>query len=235
MLKERLENTEEIIDDLELGGEAVFQNLKEIEKINTYLGGYTALKNGVRDVLKNRVEKEKEVKVTDIGCGGGDTLRALSKWNNQGYRLNLEGMDANPHMITFSKENSKNSPEIEYKVEDCFSDQFFQNDYDIITGNLFFHHFDNEAIIDFVKRIIPQTKYAIVITDLHRSAIAYALFQIIAFVFGFSHITKHDGSISIKRGFKSKDWEQILNKAGVKDFSIKWKWAFRHQIIIYSK
>jgi hypothetical protein len=71
-----------------------------------------------------------------------------------------------------------------------------------------------------------------VINDLHRSIIAYRLFQGLCFVFRLSEMSKKDGLISILRGFKKEELEQFSKKANFKNYSIQWKWAFRYQWII---
>jgi hypothetical protein len=34
------------------------------------------------------------------------------------------------------------------------------------------------------------------------------------------------------RGFRRKEWIRIFETAGIKNYQIRWKWAFRWQIII---
>jgi len=36
--------------------------------------------------------------------------------------------------------------------------------------------------------------------------------------------------LSVARGFKKSEWEKIFETAGIKQFDIQWKWAFRHLI-----
>jgi L-rhamnose mutarotase len=43
---------------------------------------------------------------------------------------------------------------------------------------------------------------------------------------------KNDGPISVLRSFKKKEWIAILQKAGITNYTIHWKWAFRYLIIV---
>jgi hypothetical protein len=43
---------------------------------------------------------------------------------------------------------------------------------------------------------------------------------------------KNDAPLSVLRGFKKKELEEVLKKAGITDYSIHWKWAFRWLIIV---
>jgi hypothetical protein len=44
---------------------------------------------------------------------------------------------------------------------------------------------------------------------------------------------KHDAPLSVLRGFKKYEWKAMLAQAEIKQYSLKNKWAFRHQLIIY--
>jgi hypothetical protein len=41
-----------------------------------------------------------------------------------------------------------------------------------------------------------------------------------------------DGKLSILRGFKRKELKALARKMNFKNYSIRWKWAFRYQWII---
>jgi hypothetical protein len=45
-------------------------------------------------------------------------------------------------------------------------------------------------------------------------------------------MVKFDAPLSVLRGFSRREWIEILEEAGIKTYSIKWKWAFRWQVII---
>jgi hypothetical protein len=77
-----------------------------------------------------------------------------------------------------------------------------------------------------------NTNVGIVINDLHRSAVAYRLFQALCFVFQLNDMSREDGLVSILRGFKKAELEQYSKKLQLKKYTIQWKWAFRYQWII---
>jgi hypothetical protein len=71
-----------------------------------------------------------------------------------------------------------------------------------------------------------------VINDLHRSALAYRLFQGLCFVFQLNSMSREDGLTSILRGFKKEDLIAFSEKLKFNNYTIQWKWAFRYQWII---
>jgi hypothetical protein len=52
-------------------------------------------------------------------------------------------------------------------------------------------------------------------------------------IFSKSYLVKNDAPLSVLRGFKKKEWFAILQQAGATNYSVKWKWAFRHLITVY--
>lgn len=69
------------------------------------------------------------------------------------------------------------------------------------------------------------------INDLQRNWFAYHSIKIITQLFSSSYLVKNDAPLSVARGFHKKEWINIFNKAGIKNYTIKWKWAFRYLII----
>ena len=45
-------------------------------------------------------------------------------------------------------------------------------------------------------------------------------------------MVQNDGPLSVMRGFRRKEWIQIFKDSGIENYIIRWKWAFRWQIII---
>ena len=67
--------------------------------------------------------------------------------------------------------------------------------------------------------------------DLQRHPVAYHLIKNLTKIFSKSYLVKNDAAVSVSRGFTKKEWEDIFLKAGIKNYRIKWKWAFRYLII----
>ena len=78
-----------------------------------------------------------------------------------------------------------------------------------------------------------QAAIGMVINDLHRSSIAYRLFQVVCRVFQLNRMSREDGLTSILRGFKKNELEAFSKIINAKKQTISWKWAFRYQWIIW--
>ena len=75
-------------------------------------------------------------------------------------------------------------------------------------------------------------RIGIVINDLHRSTLAYRLFQGLCFAFQLNAMSREDGLVSILRGFKKNELVHFSKKLKFSNYKIQWKWAFRYQWII---
>ena len=118
---------------------------------------------------------------------------------------------------------------------DIFSEDFNAIEYDIVLCTLTLHHFSNEEILNIMTTFNKNANIGIVINDLHRSKLAYRLFEKVCAVFKLNKMSREDGLISILRGFKKKELENFSKKLDLKNYTINWKWAFRYQWIIVKK
>lgn len=226
-------NEPEIMDDFLLEGTELEDALDKIAKINQLLGGNKLTLKGLKDLLIT-YDKSKEITIVDIGCGNGDMLRYVAEYGeNHGHNFNLIGIDANAFTINHAQSLSKSYPNISYKCEDIFDELFNEMKYDIVLCTLTLHHFDNANIIKLINCFYKNSSIGIVINDLHRSKLAYRLFQAVCYLFNLNNMSKKDGLVSILRGFKRKELIAFSQKLKLEKYTLNWKWAFRYQWVIY--
>lgn len=225
----------EIMDDFSLTGEELRSALDQIARINRLLGGNKLTLNATRQLLKKRTVSEPIV-ITDIGCGNGDMLRMLADYGaaNQ-LNFKLIGIDANAFTIRYAESLSAEFSNIEYQCVDIFSEEFKSLQHDIVLCTLTLHHFTNEQILHIMRIFHTNATIGIVINDLHRSTLAYRLFELIGFVFNLNTMSREDGQVSILRGFKKNELKEFSKKLNLNNYTITWKWAFRYQWIITKK
>ncbi|GAB2594802.1 methyltransferase domain-containing protein [Spirosoma areae] len=223
---------EEVMDDFSLEGDELRDALDKIARINQLLGGNNITLDGIQQLLANH-PKEKPVSIVDIGCGNGDMCRAVASFaRKQNWTVQILGVDANAYTINHAKALSGPYGNISYAVMNVFANEFATLEYDIVLCTLTLHHFSDADILQLMRVFLNKAKRGIVINDLHRSAVAYRLFQLICFVFQLNPMSREDGLTSILRGFKKRDLENFANQLGLKKYSINWRWAFRYQWIV---
>jgi 2-polyprenyl-3-methyl-5-hydroxy-6-metoxy-1,4-benzoquinol methylase len=223
---------EELMDDFSIGGDLLRDTLDKLENINRWLGGNKVTINGLKSILKHH-PKAQEITIVDIGCGHGDILRDVAKFGRKyKFKFKLLGIDANPTAIEYANELSVDYPELSFKTEDIFSQEFQKGKFDVVLATLFLHHFKTPELVSFLDKILQQTKIGVVVNDLHRNKLAYYLFMLLS-IFIKNKMIIEDGLTSVLRGFKRKDLETISSKIKVEP-QIYWKWAFRYLWIMKS-
>lgn len=224
-------NEPEIMDDLQKEGEVINLTLRELEIINRLLGGNKVTINGIDQLLKNR--SEHNFTIADLGCGGGDILKLIAKWaRKKKLALQMTGIDANPNIVVYAEKNTAAYHEIKYEVVNIFSEEFRQQQFDIVLATLFTHHFTNEELVHLFKSLSRQARIGIVINDLHRHWFAYHSIKWLTYFFSKSYMVKTDAPLSVLRAFHKNELETILKEAGITNYTLIWRWAFRWELII---
>ncbi|PWK26263.1 ubiquinone/menaquinone biosynthesis C-methylase UbiE [Arcicella aurantiaca] len=230
-------NEKELIDDLELDNDALRQNLEELALINKYLGGNQVTVSGLSKLIANTnspiTNHQSQLNIADLGCGGGDMLVVMANWaKRKGINAEFIGIDANDFMIDFAKKRTANYENINYLHQNIFSEAFKEKSFDIITMTLFCHHFDDESLVKIFTQFKKQSRIGIVINDIHRHWFAYHSIAWITKLFLKSYLVKNDAKLSVWRAFRRDDLEKIIQQAGFTKYSIRWKWAFRWEVVL---
>ena len=223
------------MDNLTLAADALRQNLDELETINTWLGGYRPVLNALAR-LKSRWPAGRPLQLADLGSGGGDTLRHVARWaHKNAVPVELTGIDANPFMLEYARAKSTDYPEISYRQSDIFSAGFQAETYDVLTASLFCHHFADDELGGLLRQWAEQARVAVVVNDLHRHWLAYHSIKWLTRLLGGSYLVRHDAPLSVARAFRRADLVQLLARAGLQNYELRWRWAFRWQLIIYRR
>ncbi len=223
---------QEIMDDLSCSGEVVHQTLRELEVINRWLGGNHVTIDGLSLLLKD-VPNSQPITIVDWGCGGGDMLMRVAAWGKT-KKLNFQliGIDANPNIVEFARHNCSDHPEIQFETANVFSSEFQKRKYDIVLATLFTHHFSDNELVTLLKNTSRNVRRGIVINDIHRHWFAYGSILWLTRLFSRSAMVRFDAPLSVLRAFKRGEWEDLLIKSGLRNYTIRWKWAFRWQVLI---
>ena len=167
-----------------------------------------------------------------MGTGSGEMLKKMHHLSLRcGKRMLGLGVDANPHIVSYAKEHTSPTLEIAYAAKDVFDQTCYTAPVDIIHASLFTHHFSTEQLVWLFRQWKASATEAVIINDLHRHTLAYHSIKWLTQLFSKSSMVKYDAPLSVARGFKKKELQEILLAAGIHDYQLKWKWAFRWLLI----
>lgn len=220
----------ELLDGDNIPFDALKQNLTELNFINTWLGGHSITLRGI----KRSINRTKPIIICEIGCGGGDNLFAVYQYClKHDIKAKFIGIDLHEGCINYARDR--------YPQLDC---QWICSDYaavkfdpnpTIIFSSLFCHHFTNDQLIDMLQWLQQNSREAFFINDLQRNRLPYYLIKHLTKIFSNSYLVKNDACLSVARSFVKKDWVQLFERAGIKNYMIRWQWAFRWLITVDNK
>lgn len=224
-------NEKEYLDNSIIATEDLYRNLKELDIINKQLGGYNASLKGLSTILK---EKKTVETILDIGFGGGDSIKQLSEFaSKKKAKLFFYGVDLKNDCVKYAEDNlfAVNNKKLICDDYRNISEELLKK-IDVIHCSLFLHHLTDEEIVSLFK-FGKSNQCIILANDLHRNWFAYYSIKFLTALFSKSWLVKNDAPLSVKRGFRKSELVSLLEKAGFKNYSVKWSWAFRYRIVGY--
>lgn len=219
----------ELLDADDIPFADIRQNMKELNSINKYLGGHSITISGVQLLIAN-YDFSKPLTICEIGCGGGDNLKAISDYcHSKNIPVSFVGIDIKEECIEFARQQY---PEL---ISAWITNDYLETDLgdqkpDVIFSSLFCHHFTEAELKTMLQWMQENSTTGFFINDLQRHPLAYYSIKWITSLFSKSYLVKNDAPLSVARGFTKKEWIEIFRSAGISNFSIKWKWAFRYLI-----
>ncbi len=208
--------------------------LKDINRVNTLLGGYSITLNAVFQLLMKNPRKS--YTILDMGCAEGTMLRKLAdEARKRALPVKLIGVDLNKQALELAHEYSRDFPEITFMECDILTTDFSDINIDVVMTTLTLHHFTDDGVVKFVNQFNSMASLGVVINDLQRSRLAYYLFQAFSLFFIKTKIARKDGLLSIKRAFTKADLKGYAHAVPNAKHSIKWKWAFRYVWVLKKK
>lgn len=165
-----------------------------------------------------RLPAGRPFRVLDVGSGYGDLLRAVDRWAaRRGIAVELTGVDLSPWSARAARD-ATGSDAIRWETGDVFD---HPGHADVVVSSLFTHHLDDAHVIRFLRWMEDRAAVGWFVNDLHRHRLSHAAFGPLATALRLHPFVRHDGPVSIARGFVPQDWRRLIRKAGLPDDSVR--------------
>ena len=185
--------------------------LRSLEQCNRLVLTYRPTLRWLRPFLR----AGRPLHIVDVGSGGGDMLRRIEHLAGKHKTpVRLTGVDLNPHAARAAREFTPSGSAIQWITGDAFTSPLPAPP-DLIISSLFTHHLPDSGIVQFLAWMERTATRGWFINDLHRQAVPYHLFKLLAKAARWHRFVQHDGPISIRRAFRAEDWQTHLNAAGI--------------------
>jgi len=221
MLAERLD-IEELMDDPALPEPVYRAVLQDLARINRLTLAYRPTLHFLKQALAGR----RSFRLLDVGFGQGDMLRRIAHWAAaRGIEAELVGVDLNPRSKAIAREATPADLPITYRTGD-YADLIGER-WDAITSSLVAHHMSRDELVLFLKVMDGEARTGWFVNDLHRHALSYLGYPVLAQLAGVHRIVRLDGQTSIARAFRPGEWQALLADAGIKGARIERMFPFR--------
>ncbi len=219
----------EMLDETNIKQELLFKNLRELDILNRFTGGHAISLKGIKQLFTDHT---KIYHVVDLGCGSGDSLRAIADWARENnFNVQLIGIDMNADVIEYLQNHCRSYPEISGITTDYQEFLDRNTSVDIVHCSLFCHHLNDEELIRLFSYFSEKVTTGFVINDLQRNWLAYYSAWFFTRLLNGTALAKNDGPVSVLRAFRASELRHLLEKANIRNFTIQKKRLFRFLVV----
>jgi len=191
----------EILDDPSVDPAIRARSIADVTRSNQLLGGLRAAVLAIREA---RVGLPKGATLLDVGTGLAD-IPARARANGS---LTTMGVDEAYSLLAAARDR------VDHVVcANALALPFRDRSIDIVCCSQLLHHFefaDAELVLREMTRV---ARHAVVVSDLRRSWFAAVGFWLVSFPLAFHRVTRHDGVVSVFRGFTSAEVSALVERA----------------------
>lgn len=221
MLAERL-IAEELMDDPSLPPQEYARVLHDLAQVNAITMAYRPTLAFLARLTRGR----RSLRLLDVGFGDGDMLRKIAQWAKaRGIAADLAGIDLNPNSIAAATERTPPDTPIRY-LDGDYADLAGEG-FDAVISSLVAHHMTREELVRFLAFMEREATCGWFVNDLHRHALAWLGFPLLARLMRWHPIVRADGQTSIARSYRPAEWPPLLAEAGVAGAEVKRVFPFR--------
>lgn len=197
----------EILDDPDVDPEERERSLRDVERSNVLFGGRRAVMLALRPLFDEvRAATSRQPPITrhqstatllDVGTGAADLpWRAREIARRRGLALHTVAIDGVFSVVAAARRRLNDAV-----CANALALPFANRSIDFVLCSQVLHHFDHDHALVLIAELDRVARRRVIVSDLRRSWFAAAGFSLAATALGFHPITRHDGRISVLRGF----------------------------------
>ena len=215
----RRERIPERMDDPALDPAAHRLALAGLARVNRLSRSANLLRPPVRQLLRTTPT----LRVLDVATGSGDVPLSLAR-RGRG-RLDVSGCDVSPTAVRAATEHAAGTG-VRYFVHDVLRDPL-PGGFDVVTCSLFLHHLSEEEGITLLRRMRDAATRLVLVNDLERSRLGFALAWAGVRVLSRSPVVRFDGPASVRSAFTPAEALKLAGRAGLTGATVGRRWPCR--------
>jgi SAM-dependent methyltransferase len=210
----------EILDDPDVDPDLVTRSLADVARSNSLFGGLSSAIDELKDALR---DAPREATLLDVGTGLGDIpCRAREVARTNGIELTTVGLDSAIELARASR------PALTLSVcGDALRLPFADHSVDIVMCSQVLHHFAGADALELLREMNRVARVRVIVSDIRRSWFAAAGLWLASFPLRFHAISRHDGVVSVMRGFTPEELVDTVRQAVARKPVVHRRWGFR--------
>ena len=212
---ERLTHAVELLDGPLDDPVALAGNLRDLRRINRWLGGASLSTAAIEALAAHRAQ----LTLLDVGTGGGDIPVALLDWaQRRDRRLSVVGIDSRPEIIAQAVRAhlaDATDARLELQIGDGRSLPYPDRSFDVAHSSLVLHHLDPAGAVELLREMGRVARLGVVVNDLHRGRLAWLGAWLMSHLLTGNRYTRHDAPMSVRRAYRVPEANDLLRTAGL--------------------
>jgi len=220
----------ELMDSLGLGTGEHRKALRALARVNALSLGPRRFWEQIRGLASTAPHTP--LRVLDVACGGGDVAITLARLaRSTGLQLAVEGCDVNPVAVQHASASAEQSGcEVRFFQIDAI-ESTLPAGYDVVCSSLFLHHLSDEQTVDLLRKMSGSARRLVLIQDLVRSRVGYALAYFATRALTRSRIVHIDGPRSVEASFTLEEARAVAERAGLTGATLRRCWPERFSLV----
>jgi ubiquinone/menaquinone biosynthesis C-methylase UbiE len=205
----------ELLDDPRVDPAVRQRAIADVARSNRWLGGLRAASRALAEASGQLPHApSNHVTLLDVGTGMADIpVRARELAARAGVTLVAIGLDQAPTLLAAARRAGR----IDHAVcADAMALPFRDAGVDLVLASQLLHHFPGADAARLLGELSRVARSGVVVSDLRRSWFAACGFWLVAFALRFHRVTRHDGVVSVLRGFTPAELRGLVESgAGI--------------------
>jgi ubiquinone/menaquinone biosynthesis C-methylase UbiE len=168
-----------------------------------------------------------EIRVLDVGSGGGDIARGLVQWGREaGHPLQVVAIDRNSEAVERAAARSRGFAEIQHVRGDASNLPFGSGSFDFVLSSMMLHYFSLDDAAQLLAGFARIAKRAVVIADVERHWFPYRAIGVLACLTG-GRLVRPQFRSTVLEGFTRTELAGLTQAAGFARWRIQRYFPYR--------
>ena len=208
----RLTGVAERMEQPDLDPEELNRALRALARVNRCFGGTRVVLHHLARLWDGLPAP---VHVLDVGTGYADIPRALVRWARRGGRpIRITALDRHRRTLALADRACADYPEICLREGDALALPFPPDGFDVVLASQILHHMEGAEPVRLLRELARVARRGILVHDLRRGAWPRAATWAALRIASRSPVIRHDGPLSIRRGYVATELYALAKEAG---------------------